>query len=1442
MLSQQLHRTALLALGMPILMISVHARADVGPPVEIRMSLDEMRQAVSGEEYAGVFEVHVHRAGTLADFKLLGEGWRLLSLETPGDPVSVQPGVVRIPFRAVPAHADEPIGLSLAYNGRRVAKSAPVGPAHFARADQPRPAIRVEGSSAQVLTDGQPASEPEDPSGSPSGQPPGARSTLRVVGRIMYYRSDMVAVGADTIDVRVWDNDDVGHDVIWEGHTDSEGYFDTGVVEPESDPGGPDLVVYFETETANVVDVTDNSWQEWTYWWETPEVENFSGSFYDFGWITVPSGDMPALHIFNSIVRTRRFITTWSSYQPFKVQVEWPDDSAGGGAWFEYYTDMSEIHISTQHQWWEDTHAHEYGHHFMHVYSCPSCPPDPDYCWDPSCDPDPPDDCGHCLWCEETDHDAWNEGWPDWLADAVTRSLSWDYQFDDGTAYQPLLFVPQGLETPAVCFDSGVMEDPFETEGIVGALLRDIEDDTDLDGNSLNDDHNGDGIMDSLCRGPEPMLVIQAEYDPITVTEFINDFRTYAPEYADDLWPTAFNVAPQYVAGFPPDTAPPGTVPVCDSLTHPIGVGGSLPCITVSWQRADDDVTGVCDYSYQWGQNPAGAEPPMIAYAVDWNGCFLTATDGPFNLGDWYISIRAQDCDGNWSPAWSTFGPFEIIDCNGSGDLDLCDIRGCNASDVAGPSDCEVGQADCLPGSCETSQDCQPNYVPDECDLATGFSNDCNLNALPDECENMYHWDGPSGSWHTPDNWLEGTVPTGGSEVCIDVPGTPTVTYSNNALTVGTLACSESLNIAGGSVPYADLTLGEASWVDGDLGLSGTGTVLRVDDRLDIGGLFEWTGSGVSSSAKLTGSGVTYANGGVQISENVDLEDHYLILDGNSTSVCDGRVGFPGTSVFEIRPGSTYEHQGGTYFLSGSTGDSFVNGGTLIKSVNPGYSNIYVFTEKSGLIHVQTGALRFYLGGNSSGDFLGDLGTTFEFNGGHQFLPGSSIVADNVLFPQGGHTVRGTYDVTTATTNKATVLTFTSEADIISYGASFYILYGTVNFDAIVGGPIQFDTLSIGPGASGDGAANFSSGDPVQVTNLILGPGKIQGPGPITISGLTTWNAGGEFYGPGTINADGDVLVNPNGDQKVLRDCVFNNAGTATFLGGFNRPTPAVFNNLATGVVDIQFDGGAILGYAQPLNNAGTIVKSAGTGTSTIQAAAINTGTVEVQTGVLRFYTGYGGSCVQTAGQTVLNGGDLRIDPGSMQINGGLLTGAGTITGNVLNVGGTTAPGLSVGVIDIDGSYTQTTGGTLEIEIAGLTQTSEYDLLSVSGVASVAGGLDVIISTNGFAPAPGDSFQILTAGSVVGQFDTVNATNLSPYLSMGVIYTVTDVTLNMVGVVPGDCDLDGDADLDDYADMETCLLGPGGGIGPACACFDFDDNGDVDLGDFAEFQTVFTGP
>ena len=1439
----QLRRASVGLLGISVLMLSVPARADISPPVKIKMPPDT-KPAASGQEYAGVFEVHVARAGTLANFRLAGEGWTILAAELPAAPMAAEPGVLRIPFTAIPADADVPISLNLTWNGRRVHRAYQIGATSFARAGQTRRSVCVREGTAGRPGITRPA---PDADGARDSDGRGGRKSLSFEGRIVYTRPCQSRpdpddpnnpppdadcddpwdiperiVGADRIYFEVWDNDPVGHVTICWGYTDVNGYFATGTVDCEDCDEEPDLILYYDTDTG-VVDVTDASVYENTYEFKSDEITDFTGTHYNFGLHTPEdTGLHPALHILNSVTRAHRFILSRAEYDLPEVQVIWPHDDTA------YSPDWVEIHVDSDHTWREDAHTHEFGHHFMHSYSDP---PESDYC-NPGdyCDEDPAEEeCGHCWWCPENEHVAWNEGLPNWLADVVTRSYPLDYVFDDSSAFYPLYTLD--LESEGSNTECPGVREPLTTEGFVGMLLRDIEDDG-------QDDHNGDGIRDSLCLGAEPILDTQVNNDPITVLEFISAFRTRYPQLDDRLWPTARNVAAPYVTGFPDDTGPPGAVTWADSSSHPLGGFGVLPCIEVEWEPADDDVMGANAYSYVWSTNPAGVQPDTTEDPVDFAPCRPAAVSPPLYLGDHYFSIRARDAGGDWSTEYATFGPFVIGECNNNGIMDICEIA-CNQS--AAPLACTPDPNFCNVPGCGTAPDCNGNLVPDACDIASGFSADCNLNGIPDECENMYHWGAGSGWWHVPGNWLEGATPTTDSEVCIDVPGEVTVEYSLGTLQIATLACSESLAIEG-ATGSRTFTITEPSFVLGNLRLKNNDTMLQVDDRLDISGLFEWTGSNVSNSAKLKGPGVTYANGGVQISDVVRLDGHRLVLDGNSTSVTTtGRVDFTGPAVFEIRPGSTYEHQGSGGIFGGWTSDRFVNGGALIKSVDPGSSNIYMFTENNGLIHVQAGTLKFYLYGSSTGDFLADPGTTLHFvDGGFTFYAGSSVVAETVIFGPGAggwNTVSGTYDVSGSTTVSAGQVTFANGANIVSFGPSFYISRSTVNFDTPIGGPIQFDTLSVGPGASSDGIANFNSGDPVQATNLLIGPGSITGPGDITVNGLMTWNGGGSIVGPGTINVDGDLLVNAGGSQKMLSNRTLNNAATATFLGGFGRSS-AVVNNLPTGVMDFQADVGVLTGYAQPLNNAGTMVKSAGPGTSTIHAAMNNTGTVEVQTGVLSFYTGYGGSYVQTAGQTVLNGGDLLMSgPASLQINGGLLTGAGTVTGNVVNSAGTLAPGLPIGQMNIVGTYTQQAGAGLDIELSD-TAPGAFDKLACTGNVALAGNLAVTFVPP-FEPSHGDSFIVVVSGATLGgTFAGVSATNLPLTMILGVDYSGNAVKLTVIG---GDCDSDGALDIDDFAAFGGCLQGPNNGVNPDCDCLDLDKDGDVDLADFATFQAWFDG-
>ena len=162
------------------------------------------------------------------------------------------------------------------------------------------------------------------------------------------------------------------------------------------------------------------------------------------------------------------------------------------------------------------------------------------------------------------------------------------------------------------------------------------------------------------------------------------------------------------------------------------------------------------------------------------------------------------------------------------------------------------------------------------------------------------------------------------------------------------------------------------------------------------------------------------------------------------------------------------------------------------------------------------------------------------------------------------------------------------------------------------------------------------------------------------------------------------------------------------------------------------------------------MTKSVGDGTTNVNAPFDNSGTVEVQTGTLRFgSSGY----IQTAGATILNGGGVG-SASTLDIQGGSLSGFGTIGANVSNAG-QVSPGVSPAVLYITGNYIQTGTGSLSIELGGTDPGTGFDQLNVTGSTTLAGTLNVSL-INSFDPGNGDTFQIISYASGSGSFDTTN--------------------------------------------------------------------------------------
>ncbi|HKC24925.1 MAG TPA: hypothetical protein VKF32_09295, partial [Thermoanaerobaculia bacterium] len=291
--------------------------------------------------------------------------------------------------------------------------------------------------------------------------------------------------------------------------------------------------------------------------------------------------------------------------------------------------------------------------------------------------------------------------------------------------------------------------------------------------------------------------------------------------------------------------------------------------------------------------------------------------------------------------------------------------------------------------------------------------------------------------------------------------------------------------------------------------------------------------------------------------------------------------------------------------------------------------------------------------------------------------------------------------------------------------------------------------------------------------------------------------------------------------------------------GAFNLENDAAINVAAIGAFTIQSDA-QIQGIAGPptfiggaIQNAGTLKKSFGSGTSTIARIAFaNSGTVQAKNGTLAFTLT--STYTQTAGTTSLLGGSLSSVNG-FAFHGGSLTGAGTITGDIVNSGAHVAPGSSPGSLTISGSYTQTAAGFLDVEIGGLSP-GTYDVLSVTGGATLAGTLTPSL-VGGFAPTVGNSVPAFTFASASGTFADLGG-------SSGLCMSWTPTSMSIVKSATS-CSIHGDSNgdhvlavADVFFDINFLFAG-----GPRPAGFsDVDANGVLNVTDvFYLINYLFAG-
>ena len=489
------------------------------------------------------------------------------------------------------------------------------------------------------------------------------------------------------------------------------------------------------------------------------------------------------------------------------------------------------------------------------------------------------------------------------------------------------------------------------------------------------------------------------------------------------------------------------------------------------------------------------------------------------------------------------------------------------------------------------------------------------------------------------------------------------------------------------------------------------GVILEVDGTLELGNLtgigqLKINGTLNWSSGSMTGSGTTLiSSGGALNISGAGLKQimtRSIINSGTITWTGAGSIDAAFTT-FQNAASGIFDMQSDAGFTSFAY--MFLNSGTLKKSAGAGTSSFQATLKNFGTVVASSGtlALNGLAGSSADGTFQAATGATLAFAAGTQTLSASSSVSGSgtVLF---------------------------SGADVQVLGA--YTVSGTT---AITGGSVSF-------------------GAPATTAALEVSGGTLQGLGTLTVTGSCQWTGGAMAEAGVTAIASPATLTISGSEIKTLSARTIQNAGSAIWsgTGDVEASDGAIILNLAGATFDIQNDRTihSDSGSATPtFRNAGVTKKTTALSlTSSIATFFDNSGTVEVDDGVLFF-----GSYTQTGGTTVLNGGSIRSSS-PINLQGGTMTGSGLVLSNVVN-SGTIAPGPLPSTIEIRGDFSQTTQGTLSLDLDG-TGAGEFDQLKVTGAVALAGAVAV---TAGFSPAAGDAFPIVlhdagesTAGSFAG--------------------------------------------------------------------------------------------
>lgn len=629
--------------------------------------------------------------------------------------------------------------------------------------------------------------------------------------------------------------------------------------------------------------------------------------------------------------------------------------------------------------------------------------------------------------------------------------------------------------------------------------------------------------------------------------------------------------------------------------------------------------------------------------------------------------------------------------------------------------------------------------------------------------------------------------------VVFNFTGTPGINWSNGIFSgPGSLGISSKLNLASGAskVMNSGLTLNNSSSMnildggsfyinDGVVNNLASGT---IDMKSDGGGM-TWSGGGnhllnnAGTIIKTTTAGATQIEASLKNTGTVSANTGTLIFNDPNIVLTGG--------IYNVAATATLQWQ-----------NTITCAGTLTGTVN-GNLNM------SGTVMIPIAATFNFTGTPgvnwNSGNFSGPGSLTN--NSTLNLTSGSSKVMNGALTLNNTNLVNildgGSLYLNTATLNNTAtgIIDMKSDGGEITWSGSVIHLVNNAGLikKTTTAGLTQIEaslkntgSISVNSGtlvlndpntALTGGVYNVSAAAVLKWANTVSCSGILTGTlnGALNLSGTTLVAASATFnftgttgiqWENGTINGGGTLTNNSilnltSGSSKLINGLTtISNSGTMNMQdGGALYVNDGILHNAAGGVIDLRSDNGNITWSgtgSHIFNNFGLLKRSTTNGSVAVELTTVNSGTIDVQSGTLVFYSGV----------TFTNNVD------------GIVKGTGIIVPptatNFIN-NGIFSPGGIPGTLTINGDFKSAPTSKLAVDVNGLVAGSGYDVLAIQGNANMGGSVPV---TLGFAPNINDQFTIATTTGIItfGMTPTTTAV----YEGMNYTFDVVNVGNNKI--------------------------------------------------------------